>query len=69
MRRLLESRKVWKQRVTEKQALIRYLRVKVRDLEVSRELWKDRATTAVTMSYSADSVKPERSMDEMTTGE
>jgi hypothetical protein len=68
-RRLLESRNVWKQRVTEKQTLIRYLRVKVRDLEVSRELWKTRAMTAVTTSSSANSVEPERSMDEMTTGE
>lgn len=69
MRRLLESRKVWKQRVTEKQALIRSLRVKVRDLGVSRELWKTRATTRVTTCSSTNSVEPECSMDEMTTGE
>jgi hypothetical protein len=35
----------WKQRVAEKQDLIRYLRVRVRDLEESREFWKRRATT------------------------
>jgi hypothetical protein len=46
VRRLLFSRKKWKQRIVEKQNLIRFLRVKARDLEASRSFWKDRAMTA-----------------------
>jgi len=69
MRRLSESVTVWRHRVAEKQAMIRYLRVKVRDLEVSRELWKNRVTMAVTANCSANSVDPEHSTDETTTGE
>jgi hypothetical protein len=40
---LTRSREKWKQRVAAKQREIRRLRVKVRDLEVSREYWKRRA--------------------------
>jgi hypothetical protein len=40
---LTRSREKWKQRVAAKQREIRRLRVKVRDLEVSRESWKRRA--------------------------
>jgi hypothetical protein len=40
---LTRSREKWKQRVAAKQREIRRLRVKVRDLEVSREFWKRRA--------------------------
>jgi hypothetical protein len=40
---LTRSREKWKERVADKQREIRRLRVKVRDLEVSRELWKRRA--------------------------
>jgi hypothetical protein len=40
---LTRSREKWKQRVAAKQQEIRRLRVKVRDLEVSRESWKRRA--------------------------
>jgi hypothetical protein len=44
-RRLSESLTKWKRRVAQNQELIRYLRVRVRDLEVSRGFWKQRATT------------------------
>jgi hypothetical protein len=40
---LTRSREKWKERVAAKQREIRRLRVKVRDLEVSRESWKRRA--------------------------
>ncbi len=40
---LTRSREKWKQRVAAKQSEIRRLRVKVRDLEVSRRYWKQRA--------------------------
>ena len=40
---LTRSREKWKERVAAKQREIRRLRVKVRDLEVSREYWKRRA--------------------------
>jgi hypothetical protein len=42
---LTRSREKWKERVAAKQREIRRLRVKVRDLEVSREYWKQRALT------------------------
>jgi hypothetical protein len=37
------SRELWKQRCADKQEEIRYLRVKVRDLEASRLHWKEQA--------------------------
>jgi hypothetical protein len=40
---LTRSREKWKERVAAKQREIRRLRVKVRDLEVSRAYWKRRA--------------------------
>jgi hypothetical protein len=40
---LTRSREKWKERGAAKQQEIRRLRVKVRDLEVSREYWKRRA--------------------------
>jgi hypothetical protein len=40
---LTRSREKWKGRVAAKQREIRRLRVKVRDLEVSRQSWKRRA--------------------------
>jgi hypothetical protein len=40
------SRNLWKQRAAVKQDEIRYLRVKVRDLTVSRDFWKDQALQA-----------------------
>ena len=42
---LTRSREKWKARVAAKQGEVRRLRVKVRDLEVSREYWKRRALT------------------------
>jgi hypothetical protein len=46
LRRLVCSRKKWKRRIAEKQNLIRFLRVKTRDLETSRSSWKERAISA-----------------------
>jgi hypothetical protein len=43
---LILSRKKWKARVAAKHREIRTLRVKVRDLEISRNLWKQRAVAA-----------------------
>jgi hypothetical protein len=45
VRMLTGSREKWKQRVAAKRQEIRRLRVKVRDLEVSRAYWKRRALT------------------------
>jgi hypothetical protein len=42
VRRLCEARQRWRQRVAAKQKEIRKLRVAVRDLTASRELWKGR---------------------------
>lgn len=41
--RLTRSRAKWKERVAAKQREIRRLRVKVRDLERSRDAWKQKA--------------------------
>ena len=41
-----KCRDAWKQRCADKQDQIRYLRVRVRDLETSRERWKDAALQA-----------------------
>jgi len=41
-----KSRNIWKQRSLEKQARIKSLEIKVRDLSKSREQWKSRAKTA-----------------------
>ena len=41
--RLTRSREKWKQRVADKQREIRRLRVRVRDLEFSRDAWKQKA--------------------------
>jgi predicted nucleic acid-binding Zn-ribbon protein len=46
IRALTRSRQKWKDRVSDKHREIRALRVKVRDLQVSRELWKKRALAA-----------------------
>ncbi len=40
---LTRSREKWKERVAAKQREIRRLRVKVRDLEISRDAWKEKA--------------------------
>jgi len=45
-RLLLESRRKWEERVAAKQREIRRLRVRVRDLEASRQCWRDRASAA-----------------------
>jgi hypothetical protein len=37
---------LWKQRAAAKQVEIRYLRVKVRDLQASRDFWKQQALQA-----------------------
>ena len=42
VRRLQQARRRWKQRVAAKQQEIRKLRVSVRDLSASRDLWKQR---------------------------
>ena len=46
LRGITAGRGKWKRRAGEKQKTIRYLRVRVRDLEESRELWKRRAIKA-----------------------
>jgi predicted nucleic acid-binding Zn-ribbon protein len=43
LRALTASRQRWRDRVAAKHREIRSLRVKVRDLQVSRDLWKQRA--------------------------
>lgn len=60
-RRLGESLRKWKRRVAQNQEVIRYLRVRVRDLEVSRGFWKQRATKAGTLDcpLMARSAEPE----------
>ena len=67
--RLTNSVETWKKRVAKKQSLIRYLRVRVRDLEVSRDQWKGRAMAADNTSFSVMALEPEHSMDTVTTGE
>jgi len=44
LRRLRQARSRWKQRGAAKQLLIRSLRVRVRDLVASRDLWKGRCS-------------------------
>jgi hypothetical protein len=43
LRALTASRQKWQDRVAAKHREIRFLRVKVHDLQVSRDLWKQRA--------------------------
>jgi hypothetical protein len=43
VRALIASRQRWKDRVAAKHREIRFLRVKVRDLQASRDAWKRRA--------------------------
>ena len=64
--RLSKSLQIWKRRAAKKQALIRSLRVKLRDMEVSRALWKTRAVSKGSSSHLANSVEMECSTDEMT---
>ncbi len=42
----LSSRNNWKQRALEKQKKLRAAQIKIRDLEKSREYWKERAKEA-----------------------
>jgi len=46
VRLLTRSRNGWKKRSATKQGQILYLRVKVRDLQASRDCWKQRALVA-----------------------
>jgi hypothetical protein len=46
VRLLTQSRNRWKDKAANKQGQILYLRVKVRDLEASRDAWKQRALAA-----------------------
>jgi hypothetical protein len=55
---LTRSREKWKQRVAAKQREIRRLRVKVRDLEVSREYWKRRASAPSVPAASPEDLAP-----------
>jgi hypothetical protein len=55
---LTRSREKWKQRVAAKQREIRRLRVKVRDLEVSREYWKRRALVPSVPAVSPEDLGP-----------
>jgi hypothetical protein len=51
---LILSREKWKTRVAAKRREIRALRVKVRDLQVSRDLWKRRALAVTPATADAD---------------
>jgi hypothetical protein len=55
---LTRSRQKWKERVAAKQAEIRRLRVKVRDLEVSRESWKRRALAQAATAAPTEDLGP-----------
>jgi hypothetical protein len=55
---LILSRKKWKARVAAKHREIRTLRVKVRDLEISRDLWKQRAVAATASKSIANREAP-----------
>jgi hypothetical protein len=55
---LTRSREKWKQRVAAKQDEIRRLRVKVRDLEVSRAYWKKRALTPPAQAAPQEDLGP-----------
>ena len=55
---LTRSREKGKQRVAAKQREIRRLRVKVRDLEVSREYWKRRASAASVPAEPPEDLNP-----------
>jgi hypothetical protein len=55
---LTRSRQKWKKRVAAKQNEIRRLRVKVRDLDVSREYWKQRALTQAVPAALAEGLGP-----------
>ena len=53
---MTRSRRKWKDRVAAKHREIRALRVKVRDLQVSRDLWKRRALAAENSNAEAISM-------------
>jgi hypothetical protein len=55
---LTRSREKWKKRVAAKQSEIRRLRVKVRDLQVSREYWKQRALTQAVPAAPPEDLGP-----------
>jgi hypothetical protein len=42
----IKSRDAWKQKNKENKAYIKYLKIKVRDLEESRDYWKERTIDA-----------------------
>jgi hypothetical protein len=55
---LTRSREKWKRRVAAKQREIRRLRVKVRDLEVSRASWKRRALAQAVSAAPPEDLGP-----------
>jgi hypothetical protein len=55
---LTRSREKWKQRVADKQREIRRLRVKVRDLEISRDAWKQKALSPAAPAPSPGALGP-----------
>ena len=55
---LTRSREKWKARVAAKQGEVWRLRVKVRDLEVSREHWKRRALTRAAPAAPPEDLGP-----------
>ncbi len=59
---LTRSREKWKERVAAKQGEIRRLRVKVRDLEVSREYWKRRALTQAVPAAPTEGLDPGKTL-------
>ena len=58
LRSLTRSLQRWKDRAADKHRQIRALRVKVRDLQVSRDLWKQRALAAATAASASGTPSP-----------
>jgi hypothetical protein len=58
VRALVLSREKWKSRVAAKHRQIRALRVKVRDLRASRDLWRRRASAAAGSAADREAPAP-----------
>lgn len=58
IRALILSREKWKARVAAKHREIRTLRVKIRDLQISRDLWKQRSRAAAAAKANANGETP-----------
>ena len=58
VRALILSLGKWKARSAAKHREIRALRVKVRDLQISRDLWKQRASVAIKSDPNSETPSP-----------